>query len=295
MTSVTLHSPSDRLGLMLFLAAGFHLLVILGVSFELEERKKNEARQQSLEVMVIQKPVELPEADEKADYLAQTSQTGGGEQDEPARPTTRAIATPAQQAAPQPSLNQSPQPPPRPAAPPPKPVITQAASPHKIAAAKTRPAIESPPQPTSAQLFASRDQEIAHLTAELERRTLAYAKMPKRKAISASTKEYKYAAYLDAWRRKVERIGNLNYPDEAKRQKLYGNLILHVAIKQDGSIEQVRVLHSSGHKMLDDAALRIVRLAGPYSPFPQEIREETDILDITRTWQFLRDNRLDSR
>ncbi|MEJ2426591.1 MAG: energy transducer TonB, partial [Candidatus Thiodiazotropha sp.] len=133
---------------------------------------------------------------------------------------------------------------------------------------------------------------IARLTAELERKTQAYAKMPKRKAISASTKEYKYAAYLDAWRRKVERIGNLNYPDQARRDKLYGNLVLHVAVKSDGSVETIRVLHSSGHQLLDDAAVRIVRLAAPFSPFPNEIREETDILDITRTWQFLRSGQL---
>jgi protein TonB len=147
----------------------------------------------------------------------------------------------------------------------------------------------------AAQLFASKEREIAHLTAELQRKTSYYAKLPRRKAISASTKEYKYAAYLDAWRRKVERIGNLNYPDEAKRQRLYGNLILHVAVKKDGSVEQVRVLHSSGHKLLDDAAVRIVRLAAPFSPFPQEISDETDILDITRTWQFLRTNQLGSK
>ena len=119
--------------------------------------------------------------------------------------------------------------------------------------------------------------------------------MPKRKSINASTKEYKYAAYLDAWRRKVERIGNLNYPDQAKRSKLYGNLVLHVAVKADGSVEHVKVLHSSGHQILDDAAVRIVRLAAPYSPFPNEIRKETDILDITRTWQFLRSGKLYSQ
>ncbi len=78
-------------------------------------------------------------------------------------------------------------------------------------------------------------------------------------------------------------------------KRLYGNLILHVAVRQDGSVEQVRVLHSSGHKLLDDAAVRIVWLAAPFSPFPQEIREELDILDITRTWQFLRSNQLGSK
>ena len=91
-----------------------------------------------------------------------------------------------------------------------------------------------------------------------------------------------------------EVITNLNYPDQAKRDQLYGNLVLHVAVKADGSVERIRVLHSSGHKILDDAAIRIVRMSAPFSPFPAEIRKETDILDITRTWQFLRSGRLDS-
>ena len=145
---------------------------------------------------------------------------------------------------------------------------------------------------TAAQLFASRGEEIARLTAELERKGSAYAKRPRRKAISASTTEYKYAAYLDAWRRKVESIGNLNYPDEARRKRLYGDLVLHVAVRSDGSVERIRLLHSSGHKLLDDAAKGIVRLAAPFAPFPPDILEETDILDITRTWQFLSSNRL---
>jgi protein TonB len=158
-----------------------------------------------------------------------------------------------------------------------------------------QPPEQSPIPLSASQLLTSKDLEIARLTAELERKTQAYAKMPKRKAISASTKEYKYAAYLDAWRRKVERIGNLNYPDQAKRDSLYGNLVLHVAVRADGSVERIRVLHSSGHKILDDAAVRIVRMSAPFSPFPDEIRKETDILDITRTWQFLRSGHLESK
>jgi protein TonB len=90
----------------------------------------------------------------------------------------------------------------------------------------------------------------------------------------------------------VERVGNLNYPDEAKRMKLYGDLLLHVSLRADGSVKQIRVVRSSGHKVLDDAAVRIVRLASPFAPFPAEIRKEVDILDITRTWQFLSSNRL---
>jgi periplasmic protein TonB len=129
--------------------------------------------------------------------------------------------------------------------------------------------------------------EIDRLTAELDRRSLSASRQERRKAVNASTQEYKYASYLEAWRSKVERIGNLNYPDEAKRRKLYGNLLMHVAVRSDGSIERIRVVRSSGHKLLDDAAVRIVRLAAPFAPFPPEIREEVDVLDITRTWQFL--------
>jgi len=147
------------------------------------------------------------------------------------------------------------------------------------------------PLPTAGQILASRGQEIAKLSAKIEEETTAYANRPRRKAISASTQEYKYASYLEAWRRKVESIGNLNYPEEAKRQKLYGNLILRVALRADGSLEEVRVLRSSGSQILDEAAVRIVHLAAPFAPFPPDIRQETDFLDITRTWQFLSNNR----
>jgi protein TonB len=143
-------------------------------------------------------------------------------------------------------------------------------------------------------LLASTQQEIDRLTAELDRHAQAASKHKRRKVLNASTQEYKYASYLEAWRRKVERIGNLNYPDEARRKGIYGSLILHVAVRADGSIEQIRLLRSSGHKVLDDAAIRIVRLAGKdgFAPFPPEIRKEVDVLDITRTWQFRKGNRL---
>ena len=290
MMAPALPSSGDRLGMMLFVTACLHLFLILGVSFELEDKNKKEFRQQSLEIMVVQRPKEPPKADELADFLAQTSQSGGGNQETKAKPTTQAVA-PVQPLEPLPLIQEQA----IPKLKTPRQVITKAKSKQKTVAETPRPTVKPPTKPSAAQLFASRDHEIAHLTAELERKTLAYAKLPKRKSISASTKEYKYAAYLDAWRRKVERIGNLNYPDEAKRQKLHGSLILHVAVRSDGSVEQVRVLRSSGHKLLDDAAVRIVRLAGPYSPFPQEINKETDILDITRTWQFLRSQQLGTK
>jgi protein TonB len=278
----TINEHKDPLGLMLLLAASFHAFVILGISFQPFDPIRPEHRQQSLEVMVVNQAAPPPEEEEKPDFLAQTSQQGSGEQSEPVKP----------------SFEESPPPMPPPQPQQSKPRPQQQRLTTDLSQRKTeqeRPPEESPLPLSASQLLTSKDLEIARLTADLERRTLAYAKMPKRKAISASTKEYKYAAYLDAWRRKVERIGNLNYPDQAKRASLYGNLILHVAVRADGSVERIRVLHSSGHKILDDAAVRIVRLSAPYSPFPEEIRKETDILDITRTWQFLRSGQFGSK
>ena len=91
---------------------------------------------------------------------------------------------------------------------------------------------------------------------------------------------------MDAWRTKVERVGNLNYPEQAKRQNLSGSLVLDVALKPDGGIESINVIRPSPHKILDEAAIRIVRLAAPYAPFPPELRADYDLVHITRTWKF---------
>nr|MBP6807711.1 energy transducer TonB [Chromatiaceae bacterium] len=173
---------------------------------------------------------------------------------------------------------------PVPTAPAPDPAFARQAQPDQ------QPTLAPVPKRSAAAILASRGQEIAKLNAKIEEDTAAYASRTRRKAISASTQEYKYASYLEAWRRKVESIGNLNYPEEAKRRQLYGNLILRVALRADGTLEEVRVLRSSGSDVLDQAAVRIVNLAAPYAPFPPDIRKETDVLDITRTWQFLSNN-----
>ena len=149
---------------------------------------------------------------------------------------------------------------------------------------------EIPPIPSATALMAN-SLKIASLSAQIRQKLQAKAERPRRKFISASTKEYKYASYMEAWRSKVERVGNLNYPEAARKNKLSGNLILDVALNKDGSINQITVRRSSGHQVLDDASIRIVELAAPYSPFPDQIRKETDILHITRTWQFLNNNK----
>lgn len=126
---------------------------------------------------------------------------------------------------------------------------------------------------------------MIRLEAEISRSIEEYNQRPKRRFIGARVEEYRFAQYVEDWRQKVERIGNINYPLAAKG-KLYGSLVLTVAIKSDGSLERVELNRTSGHKLLDDAALRIVRLAAPYAGFPDAIRRDTDIIEITRTWSF---------
>ena len=146
---------------------------------------------------------------------------------------------------------------------------------------------EPQPESPSATQLMSRSLAMASLSAEIDRRLEAKAKRPRRDFISASTREYKYAAYMEAWRAKVERIGNINYPDEARRDKLSGILRMTVALNADGTINEITIDKSSGHQVLDEAAVHIVRLASPYAVFPDNIRKNVDILHITRTWKFL--------
>jgi len=139
-----------------------------------------------------------------------------------------------------------------------------------------------------------RSLEIARLEAQISKNWDAYQKLPRRKFIGARTQEYQYAQYIEDWRVKVERIGNLNYPEQARRQQLYGKLQLSVSIRADGSLESIEVSKSSGQRILDAAAMRIVRLAAPYAPLPANIIKDTDILTITRTWSFTSSDRLES-
>lgn len=148
------------------------------------------------------------------------------------------------------------------------------------------PALSKPALPTAAQLI-TRSFALASLDSELQQKLQTHAKRPRQKYISANTQEYRYAAYMEAWRAKVERIGNINYPDEARQKKLSGALLLDVALRPDGSVIEILVRRSSGHKVLDDAAVRIVELAAPFAPFPDDIAREVDVLHVTRTWKFL--------
>lgn len=134
--------------------------------------------------------------------------------------------------------------------------------------------------------------EMEKLEATIAKQQDDYQKRPKRKFVGGRTKEYKYALYVEAWRQKVEKIGNLNYPEAARDLKLYGQLQMTVSLKPDGSLDTIEINRSSGHKVLDEAARHIVELGAPYAVFPDDIRKEVDILSITRTWTFTQQDSL---
>jgi periplasmic protein TonB len=135
-------------------------------------------------------------------------------------------------------------------------------------------------------------QEMVKLEALIDKQQDAYEMRPKRQFIGARTQEYRFANYVEQWRQKIENVGNLNYPQTARTQKIYGKLQMTVSIRADGSIESIQIQQSSGHKILDESAQRIVQLAAPFPVFPEDIRQDTDVLSITRTWTFTREDQL---
>ena len=279
----------DPLGIALILASAVHLLLIMGIGIDIN-RDTPPPPDRTLDVTIVY-PQPEPKIEEKPDFLANASQQGGAELEGNSRPAEPpALANPSsQQQTPQevvPSGAMLDEPAPS------KTILTSSENPVKQDDRQQKEPLPTRKKTDIAQLLASTQREISRLTLEVNESARYASKRPRRKAINASTQEYIYASYLTTWRKKVERIGNLNYPDEAKRKKLYGDLLLHVAVKADGTVDNIRVVHSSGHKILDDAAIRIVKLAAPFAPFPPEIRERVDILDITRTWQFLNNNKL---
>lgn len=174
-------------------------------------------------------------------------------------------------------------------------LMTQAKSKKNVGNERnTRDPQPQAPQPLSGADLASSAMAIARLEGQIAQQMDAYNKMPRKKQIGARTEEYRFAQYVEDWRQKVERIGNLNYPEVA-RGKLYGTLLLAVAIRNDGQLESVEVLRSSGHKELDEAAKRIVKLAAPFAVFPESIRRDTDIIEINRTWNFTSTDRLQTK
>ncbi len=169
-------------------------------------------------------------------------------------------------------------------------LLTQVRSPATVESAATQPQPQTDARvavPSTADIM-NKSIQIARLEAQIDKDMDNYQKRPRRRFVGARTQEYRFARYIEDWRIKVERVGTLNYPQAARDQKIYGNLQLTVSIKADGAVENIEINRSSGQKILDEAALRIVRLGAPYSAFPADISRDTDVLSITRTWTFTR-------
>ena len=154
---------------------------------------------------------------------------------------------------------------------------------------------QEPVESVSAESIYNRSMEIASLTAQLEAEKNLRAKRPRKRQVSAAIHRSTDALYLDSWRRKIERIGNLNYPEKAKKEGIFGTLSLKVAINNDGTVNEISILRSSGYKVLDDSAIRIVRLAAPFAPLTREMMADTDILEVVRVWQFQPDNSMNTQ
>jgi protein TonB len=247
----------------------------------------DKARERALEVILVNSKSKTKP--DKAQAKAQTNLDGGGNTDEdrraktplPPSPNTREgrelieaqrrvaeLETQAQQQ------------------------MTRLKGDRTVSVDKSKVSPEAAPEPNvSGADLANSALAIARLEGQIARQMEEYNQRPRKKHIGARVEEYRVAQYVEDWRQKIERIGNLNYPDAAKG-KLYGSLTLSVIIKANGDLKQVEVIRSSGQALLDDAARRIVRMAAPYAPFPPNIQRDTDELDITRTWTFTNADRL---
>ena len=286
--TATVNSPPDPIGATLLFSLLLHGVLLLGITFHFV---KPTPSLPTLDVTLVN--VANQQAPDKADFLAQANNAGGGQSDRAARPSdlfSGAIPKPDPGIAAQPVEATTPRP--REATPT-RMVTTRGATDFRVTSDTARTQVDPQEQaPTAEEL--KRQQAIAQLAAELRQKKVAYAKRPKVKYLTASTREYAYAAYMRGWSDRVERVGNLNYPEEARRRGLHGDVLLTVVLSLDGSIKSIEVIQSSGQKVLDAAAERIVRLAAPFPPAPRSA-ERIDELNITRTWRFQPNNVLQTR
>lgn len=271
--------PNDRLtGTVILSLIGYGVLV-LGVGFTL-----NKAASVRPTLDVILSPTSSNKAPEQADFLAQAANQGGGDSDSAQRPTDDQIsqlpqtdpgdapvALQAQKTAPEPEAVQ-------------RTVITRTDSTVSVARAREQKPNTPDTLPEGEELI-ERSLELARLANEYNRKQALQARHSEHKYITASTHEYVYAQYMNQWVRKVERVGNANYPQSALRNDSGGRLILTVAIRRDGRLEDITLVKSSGNAELDRAAIAIVKLAEPFAALPVT-KDNPGVLYITREWQF---------
>ena len=261
-----------------------HAIVLFGITIRPPDMSRFDNVAPTLEVVLVNAKSSLRPT--QADALAQHNLDGGGNTDLDRRarsplPVTRNDRQTTELTAESRRVQQLEQEAQR--------LMTQMKSQAKVesSAAQPEPQTETRVAPNATDIL-SRSLEITRLEAQIDKQMDAYQKRPRRRFLGARAQEYRFTRYIDDWRQKVERIGTLNYPQAARDQKIFGSLVMTVSIKADGTVDSVEVNRSSGQKILDEAAQRIVQLAGPYAAFPADISRDTDILSITRTWTFTR-------
>ncbi|PTR15734.1 protein TonB [Nitrosospira sp. Nsp2] len=280
---------SSRLNVAIFLSVILHAVVLFSINFQFPS-SKNERAAFPLEVVLVNsKSISRPD---KMDPLARANLDGGRNTDRSRAKTPYPISPkPEHMADEEPAMQKTEQ-------------VEQAQQPMTVLDSDEK---AYPSDPFAAQSeenqnildttdLVQRSIEIARLGARASYDYGVHQKPPKRKFIGTRTQDYRFTRYVEDWRLKVERIGNLNYPEAAKREKLYGTLQLTVGIKSDGGLESIEINRPSGKKVLDEAAVRIVKLAGQngFAPFPPDISRDIDVLHITRTWVFTRSDELAS-
>jgi protein TonB len=265
------------MAMTVFFAIALHAIIILGITFGRYDEPPPENILPTLDITVSSRSTPPPD---EADYLAQTSQDGGGNTTEKVKPT---------QAVPEQAPAVMPQQP----APSPTQVVATDTAVTKVHQEQQETPEPMKPDVTATELI-ERSMEMVNLNEQLNESMQAYAQRPRHIYVSARTQEYKYANYMSEWVKKVERVGNLNYPDAARRAGLSGKLIMDVIMNADGTVRNISIMRTSGHKVIDEAATRIVNLAAPFPPFPAEILKDADIMHITRTWEFSTANRMKS-
>ncbi|MBL8511881.1 MAG: energy transducer TonB [Betaproteobacteria bacterium] len=265
----------------LLISIGLHIFIVMGVGFQFIDANRFLPPHNVLDVVLVNaKGQNQPR---KADALAQANLDGGGNTDEERRaktplPAIEESAAQNEVKAQQERITQLEQEI--------KTLMTQAKSSTKVLQGEAAQQPSGSPEPLSASDLLQKSIEISRLEAQIAREYEAYQQRPKRKFVGARTSEYRFAQYIDNWRQKVERVGNLNYPEEAKTKRVYARIQVTVAIKANGEVESVEVHSKKAPKVLRNAVVRIMSLSGPFERFPDNIKKDTDILHITRTWVF---------
>lgn len=287
MTHAAPRPNADPIGATLLFSLLLHGVLLLGITFHFAKPKP---ALPTMDVTLVN--VANQQAPDHADFLAQANNSGGGNSDRAARPSqpfSGLLPKPDPGTAPRPVEASTPRPQPATAQ---RIVTTRGNSNFTVDSSSAHPEHDTPDTATAdvAQL----QQKAAQLAAELNKEREAYAKRPRKKFISANTREYAYATYMRAWVDRIVRVGNLNYPQEARERGLHGDVIVTVALRRDGSIDDIQIIQSSGHAVIDKAVKAIIRLAAPFPPLPHDMKK-VDLLYITRTWEFQPDSVLRSQ